>query len=313
MPFPQTFGICFQFLPEYRKIALVNDFHGLPIGVLENDSLRLEYLQTAGPRVVRFSLQGRANLLAELPEAAFETPIGTYHFRGGHRLWCAPESLTGTYTPDNYGLKVKEFPGGVRLTGLPEPATGIVKMIEIRLSPERAAVTLQHELRNTGLASINLAPWTLTMLRLGGTAILPQPAGNVDAHGLLHNRILALWPYTQINDPRLVLQDDFILIHATASQLHAKIGYYNPFGWLAYWQEGVLFRKTFGVSANATYPDRGCNAEIYCDNNVIELETLGRLGRLEPGKSFFHTETWEFFDSLEQPFIPPTLRERVEK
>ena len=291
----------------------MNDFHGLPIGVLENDSLRLEYLQTAGPRVVRFSLQGRANLLAELPEAAFETPIGTYHFQGGHRLWCAPESLTGTYTPDNYGLKVKEFPGGVRLTGLPEPATGIVKMIEIRLSPERAAVTLQHELRNTGLASIDLAPWTLTMLRLGGTAILPQPAGNVDAHGLLHNRILALWPYTQINDPRLVLQDDFILIHATASPLHAKIGYYNPFGWLAYWLEGVLFRKTFGVSANATYPDRGCNAEIYCDNNVIELETLGRLGRLEPGKSFFHTETWEFFDSLEQPFIPHTLRERVEK
>ena len=291
----------------------MNDFYGLPIGILENDSLRLEYLKTAGPRIVRLSLQGRANQLVELPEAALETPLGTYNFRGGHRLWCAPESLPGTYTPDNDGLKVEEFQGGVRLTGQAEPASGIVKMIEIQLAPERAVVRLQHELRNTGLQEVELASWALTMLRPGGTAILPQPAGNVDRTGLLHNRILALWPYTQINDPRLELHDDFILIHATARPPHAKIGYYNPFGWLAYWLEGVLFRKTFDVSANATYPDSGCNTEVYCDNNVIELETLGQLGRLEPGKSFFHMETWEFFDSLDQSFIPSNLRERLEK
>jgi hypothetical protein len=46
---------------------------------------------------------------------------------------------------------------------------------------------------------------------------------------------------------------------------------------------------------------------------VIELETLGQLGLLEPGKSFIHTEIWEFFDSLEQPFIPARLRLRLEK
>ena len=291
----------------------MNDFHGLPIGILENEALRLEYLKTAGPRIVRISLQGRANLLAELPTAALETPLGTYHFRGGHRLWVAPESLPGTYTPDNDGLKVVEFPGGVRLTGQKDSVNGIVKTIEIRLSPDRAEVTLRHELRNDGLQTVELAPWTLTMLRLGGTAILPQPVGNVDRYGLLHNRILALWPYTFINDARLALDNDFILIHATASPPHAKIGYYNPLGWLAYWLEGVLFRKTFDVSANATYPDSGCNAEIYCDNNVIELETLGLLGRLEPGKSFFHSETWDFFDNLEQAFIPAGLRERLEK
>ncbi len=291
----------------------MSDFHGLPTGILENDTLRLEYLTTAGPRIVRISPRGLPNLLAELPEATLETPLGIYHFRGGHRLWCAPESLPGTYTPDNDGLKVEEFQDGVRLTGPSEPFTGILKMIEIRLSPDRAAVTLQHELRNTGHGSVDLAPWALTMLRLGGTAILPQPAGNVDAYGLLNNRILVLWPYTHIDDPRLILRDDFILIQAIASPPHAKIGYYNPFGWLAYWLEGVLFRKTFTVSANATYPDRGCNVEIYFDNNVIELETLGQLGRLGPGKSFCHTETWEFYNDPDQPFVPPTLRERLEK
>ena len=297
-----------------KKFRLnLNNFHGLPTGILKNSRLRLEYLKTAGPRIVRLTLPGRPNLLAELPEAAIETPLGTYNFRGGHRLWCAPESLPGTYSPDNDGLREEEIHEGVRLTGKAEPANGIVKVIEIRLSPELAKVTLRHELRNTGFRPVNLAPWTLTMLRLGGTAILPQSIGIVDACGMLPNRNLALWPYTQINDTRLLFDDDFILINAGASLAHAKIGYYNPFGWLAYWLEGVLFRKTFDVNLNATYTDSGCNAEIYVDNNVIELETLGPLGRLEPGKSFFHTETWEFFDSLEQPFIPSNLRERLEK
>ena len=289
----------------------MNDFYGLPVGILENKSIRLEYLSTAGPRIVRFALQGRPNLLAELPEVACETPFGTYHFRGGHRLWCAPESLPGSYAPDDDGLQVEGLPGGLRLSGQPEPASGIVKKIEIRLAPDRAAITLRHELCNTGLRPVDLAPWALTMLRLGGTAILPQPVRNVDAHGLVNNRILALWPYTQIRDPRLILGDDFILIHATASAQHAKIGYFNPFGWLAYWLEGVLFCKTFDVSASGTYTDSGCNAEIYCDNNVIELESLGPLGQLAPGKSVFHTETWEVFDSLEQPFVTPGLRERL--
>jgi len=291
----------------------MNDFHGLPTGILENDRLRLEYLKTAGPRIVRFSLKSRPNLLAELPEAVLETPLGPYHFRGGHRLWCSPESMPGTYAPDNEALKVDEFQGGVRLTGQAEPATGMVKIIEIWFSPERAAVILRHELRNTGSRPVDLAPWALTMLRLGGTAILPQPVGRTDVEELLHHRILAVWPYTQINDPRLILHDDFILIHAAAGPAHAKIGYYNPFGWIAYWLEEVLFRKTFEVTLNATYPDSGCNSEIYIDNNVIELETLGPLGRLEPGNSFSHTEKWELFETLEQSFIPPNLRERLEK
>jgi hypothetical protein len=291
----------------------MNDFYGLATGVLENETMRLEYLKTAGPRIVRLSYKDGPNLLAELPQAAIATALGTYHFLGGHRLWRAPEAMPGTYAPDNDGLQVEEFPGGVRLKGRPEPGRGILKTIEIRLVPGRAAVTLRHELYNGGPETLELAPWTLTMLRLGGTAILPQPTGNADAHGLLPTRILALWPYTSINDPRLVWQDDFILIHACSSPAHAKIGFYNPSGWMAYWLEGVLFRKTFDVSVNGTHPDSGCNAEIYCDNNVIELETLGELGRLEPCKSCFHTETWEFFDSLEQPFIPASLRERLEK
>ncbi len=210
---------------------------------------------------------------------------------------------TLSYAPDNAGLKVEEFERGVRLIGKAEPASGIEKVIEIHLSPHRAAVAVQHELHNHEDHSLKLAPWAITMLRLGGTAILPQPVGNADAHGLLHNRILALWPYTRINDSRLILRDDFIHIRAHPEPSHFKIGYFNSSGWLAYWNDGSLFKKTFESASRDTYPDGGCNTEVYCDNNVIELESLGELTIIEPGCSVFFKETWELFDTLEQPFL----------
>jgi hypothetical protein len=279
----------------------MSEFYGLPTGILENAHLRLEYLATAGPRIVRLALPGKANLLAELPESNVETPNGTFYFRGGHRLWRAPESLIETYLPDNDGLIVEKHAAGARLAW--PVRGGIAKSIDLRLDPDRAAVTLIHELHNVGAGSVTLAPWALTQFRLGGTAILPQPVGNVDSQGLLHNRILVLWPYTRLHDPRLVLRDDFILVHATPDLPPVKIGYYNPHGWLAYWVDGTLFRKTFDVHPGASHPDAGCNAESYCNDRFVELESLGPLAPLEPGRLTRLTETWELYSDLDQPFL----------
>jgi hypothetical protein len=108
----------------------------------------------------------------------------------------------------------------------------------------------------------------------------------------------ALWPYTSINDPRLVLRDDFILIRANANLPPAKIGYYNPVGWLAYWLDGLLFRKMIDVRLGENYPDGGCNAESFCNDRFVELESLGPLRMLEPGSCSRLTETWELYDTL---------------
>jgi hypothetical protein len=85
---------------------------------------------------------------------------------------------------------VEKSEGGVRL--IQKDESGIAKSVEIQLSPDMAAVTLVHRISNSGPMAINLSPWAITMLRLGGTVILPQPVGNVDPQGLLNNRIMAI-------------------------------------------------------------------------------------------------------------------------
>ncbi len=286
-----------------------NNFDTLPTHKLDNGFIHIETLTTAGPRITHLSAPGGNNLLARLNHGEkHATAYGDFYPIGGHRLWHAPEVLPRTYIPDNDGLTTEDLSDGIRLSGPTEPGTGVAKTIEISLAPGRAAATLIHTLRNNGLWEIELAPWALTMFRMEGTVILPQPIGNTDPDGLLHNRILALWPYTRIKDPRLVLRDDFILLRASSNLPPLKIGYYNPHGWLAYWLDGQLFRKTFDLHAGEPYPDGGCNAESYSAEQFVELETLGPLTKLAPGSTVTLTETWELFPSIDQPFLPPEIQ-----
>ncbi len=276
--------------------------------ILKNDFLQIEYM-TDALRITGLTPAGKLNLLADLGDFSVPTPYGDYYFRGGHRLWHAPEAMPRTYIPDTGDLKITDQPDGVILEAQTESGTGIRKRIEIQLASDRLAVMLTHTLINDGLWPVELAPWAITQLRLGGTVILPMPVGNADPAGLLHNRQFALWPYARINDPRLKLGDDFILFKADALLPPFKLGYFNPHGWLAYWLDGVLFRKTFGAQAGLSYPDNNSNAEMYCNNKFVELESLGTLVRLNPGDSAKHVETWDILHGLD--FLPKDIQQAL--
>ena len=265
---------------------------------LKNNFFEIEYL-THSMRISGLTPNGNTNLLADLSHfPPVPTPYGDFHFRGGHRLWHAPEAMPRTYAPDTGELKITDLPHGVILETQTEPGTGIRKRMVIQLSEDKPSATLTHTLINDGMWAVELAPWTITQLRLGGTAILPMPIGNMDEAGLLPNRQISFWPYSRINDPRLSLRDDVVLFQADSVLPPFKMGYFNPHGWLAYWADGVLFKKSFGAQAGATYPDNNSNAELYCNDEFVELESLSPLIKLNPGESVDHMEQWDISYNL---------------
>jgi hypothetical protein len=81
---------------------------------------------------------------------------------------------------------------------------------------------------------------------------------------------------------------------------------------MGYWQSGLLFVKRFALLASQPYPDYGCNVETYCNDQFIELESLGSLCRLEPSQSTRHTETWELYHGLEVLNLPADIRALLE-
>jgi hypothetical protein len=291
----------------------MHNFHGYSSAILENEHLRLEYLTTAGPRIVGLSYHGSPNLLADVHDMVWDTPNGKYIPFGGHRLWISPEFPEKTYVADNTGLSLREIPHGVELNGASETNSFVQKSICVELEQAAARLRLVHTIMNDSSDPQTFGPWGITQLCLGGTVILPQPVGNTDPHGLLPNRLVVLWPYTAMRDPRMVWRDDFILVRAEAALPALKVGYTNRAGWLAYWRDGLLFRKSFEWQVDTVYPDGGCNAEVYCGDRFVELESLGALGVVAPGQSVQWTETWEIYPSLDVPFLPAEIRELLKR
>lgn len=270
----------------------MGDFFGKPTQALSNDDLEVEYLESAGPRIVGLRYRGSANLLAQVPDQKRDTPWGEYHFMGGHRLWHSPEEMPRTYVPDNDGCTCSQIADGVLLEGRLEEGSGIRKRIEIRLNPTQPRVRLVHTLVNDGLWDVRLAPWAITMFRLGGLVTLPIRAESAPKVGLLPDRPLVFWPYTKIHDKRLKLTDDFVQIEAQPGD-PIKIGMFNPCGWISYQVDGILFRKSFGICSGVEHVDFGCNAESYCGPDFVELESLGPLGLVRAGGKVQWQEIWE--------------------
>lgn len=286
--------------------SMASAYDGLATGRLENDHLYLDYLTAAGPRVVGLALKDSGkNLLAELPGVTLPSPYGPYSLRGGHRLWHAPETAARTYIPDDDPPMVEATPAAVRLQQPTEAYTGITKIMEIRLDRERPKVEMNHILRNDGREPIELAPWAITQMVLGGTAVLPQQVGPLDEEGLQPNRHLVLWPYSRWEDPRLRLGNDMICIVTEPISHPLKIGIFNRQGWLGYFVEDVFFRKRFVPQVDRPHVDFQTNCQVYTNHQFLELELLGPLQTLEPGEEVSHLETWELFpaggaaDSLE--------------
>jgi hypothetical protein len=283
-----------------------------PTTRIENDSLSIDFLNEAGPRIVGLYLRGSdLNLLGAAPRMGLETPYGYFKGHGGHRLWHAPESLPRTYIPDNTGLMVERSRGQVRLIGPTETATGIQKTVQIELPEHGCQAVIRHQLQNQGLWPVELAPWAITMLPMGGVVILPdQPAGMATT-GLLPDRLWSLWPYSDLKDPRFEPDNDLILLHSAPRPNAFKIGYANRTGWVAFYKSPNLFVKRFDPLPGLPHPDFGCSAESYVKDEFIELETLGPLTVLAPTASVEYVETWEIYTGIDVPATHAALRQAL--
>lgn len=276
----------------------------------------IEFIATTdvGPRIISLGFAGEKNVFYVREDFAGKTGGDEFRNYGGHRLWHAPEDKARTYQNDNHPVEVREIANGLLLTAPVEKLTGIQKTIEITMNPARAEVKVIHRLRNAGLWSVELAPWALSVMAPGGFAISPLPT-RFHPDRLLPNRQLALWPYTNLRDDRYFLGTDFVLLRHRAgndaSVERAKVGIANNEGWCAYALKPYLFVKRFRFVEGAKYPDLGSSVELFTNNRMLELETLGPLVNLQPGAEVTHEETWELHKDIGPDFTEEDVKTKV--
>jgi hypothetical protein len=269
---------------------------------LQGPTTELVITLDVGARIIRYAFHQDKNVFAEFPEQMGGTGEMEWKIRGGHRLWTAPEA-DHSYDLDNGPVTWKQL--GESAVEIVQPASapfGFQKTMRIEML-EHELVRVTHLLTNTGGKALDVTPWVLSVMAPGGVALIPQP--RLDLHptefpegretnpiDFLPNRELVLWPFTDLTDGRYSYSEHFLRLAYLPERPATKLGLKLPTGWVAYQNGDVVFSKHFSYDPAQTYPDRGCNFEIFTNHRIMELESLSPLLPLEPGATRTHIEHW---------------------
>ena len=267
---------------------------------ISNDEIELTVTSDVGPRIIRYGFIGKENVLCEKADQMGKTGGDEWRIYGGHRLWHSPEDKVRTYFPDNEAVDVKIIQNGVRISQPAETTTMIKKDMEITVKDKGTDVYINHILTNCNLWDIELSAWALTVVAPGGLEVVPQETLDT---GLLPNRMISLWPYTDMNDNRVRWGSKYIfLAHDSKAKKAFKIGISNTDGWAAYFNRNNMFVKKFSPKEDMLYPDYGGSMyETYTCDFMTEMETLSPLVLLGPKEKIEHEELWQLFDNIAPP------------
>ena len=278
---------------------------------LTNGKIDLIATTDVGPRVIRLGFVGGENEFHEDASQLGKTGGDDWMCFGGHRLWHAPEAKPRTYALDNTPVKFEMAGNTLRLMQDMESTTGIEKSIEITVDQNSNHVELVHKITNRNLWSVELAPWALSVMHSGGKAIIPNEpysphpdipdfqGQKIDPKYYLPTRNIVMWSYTNLGDPRFAFKSDCIIMRQDPdAKRPQKIGISIEQSWGAYARNGHLFVKNTQYHQGATYPDQGCNFEVFTNSDMLELESLGPIVTLAPGATTVHREDWYLLDNV---------------
>jgi len=275
---------------------------------LSNDQAEVIVTLDIGPRLICYRLPGGFNVMKNYDEQMGGTGEAEWQIRGGMRFWLAPEDLTRTYFPDNNPVAYEQTgPCSARFMPPPERQYGVQKEMLIGLAESGTRVSVTLKVTNISAEAMELAPWAPTVMAPGGVEIIPQPPHrNHPGHpsrakspaDYAPTQEIILWPYFDFTDRRWELGSRYLFLRQDAKKGPTKMGFAHRMGWIGYLNQGNLFVKRFGYVEGAVYPDRGTNYQTFSNEDMLEMETVGILGRLMPGQSAELSETWELFGNV---------------
>jgi hypothetical protein len=257
-----------------------------------------------GPRVIRYAEHGGPNVFVELKDQLGGTGENDWMIRGGHRFWTAPEA-DHSYDLDNGPVAWKKIgETAVELTQAPSEQFGYQKILRLELLPAAdEMVRLTHRLLATGPAPLDVTPWALSVMDVGGTCVVPQPPADLHPsefpegretkpEEFLPNREFVLWPFTDLTDGRYRFSENFLRLSQRTDMPATKLGLKVSSGWVAYENHGVIFAKHLPRLEGQVYPDRDVNLELFTNRAILEMESLAPLRTLAPGQVHEHVEHW---------------------
>ena len=270
---------------------------------ITNDVIEAYITLDVGPRIIRFGFVGGQNFMRDDRSALgaqdlkkeYSDFFGVnkgWENLGGHRIWISPESFPETYYPDVNPVDYEITDNGAVFTPKAETENGVAKQLEIRMDADDANMQVVMRVTNISNKNKEFAVWGLTVSERGGTEIIPM---NTNDTGLLSNRIISVWPYTDMSDDRIYWGNKYVTLKQDASDNASplKLGFDLNCESVFYVLGNEIFCKRYQTNhPNGKYPDGGCSFETYTNSEILEIESLGELKTVKPQETSELIENW---------------------
>jgi hypothetical protein len=204
-----------------------------------------------------------------------------------------------TYALDNFPVSIEFRGGAIAATPPIEQEAGLQKQLVVKMAPAGSGVEVLHRITNLNPWAIELSAWAVTVMAPGGVGITGLPPRGTHPEMLAPTNPLVIWAFTDLSDKRWQFSRKYVLLRQDRkSTSPQKIGTFSVETFGAYYLGKELFVKRYRAEPNRTYPDMGASFEMFTNREVLELETLGPMTKLEPGAAVEHIERWSLHKDI---------------
>lgn len=259
-------------------IGVVNSESDSPIVVLNGDKVKLSVSQATGARVSSFSWRGYELLVEEDPDDL------TFN-NWGSTFWLSPQSLWGWPPVENHDSKpyslLDRTKTSAKLLSNSERGASIEKTFSL-IGENFNVVRLDYKVI-AHKEFPELAAWEVTRVPKNGLVFFPA-AGSIK---------------TTMGKVEYTLDSGgYVWVDLSTLKSEGKLIANGRAGWLAWYDRGRIFLKTYAPVEKSRMASGEGDVEIYInpDRSYAELEVQSAASKLIAGNSLSWTVHWLVLD-----------------
>lgn len=264
---------------------------------LSNDSVRVVLEPNLGGRVLAYELNGKNVLYVDDSQDGVIYEGKNLHPSAG-RCDFGPEKTTPSHPLLFLGKWQARITGDreAEMISQKDSATGVQLIRKFKLAKSGSRLEFTQVIRNVSNSTKSYCHWSRTFVKGSGISLSP-----LNAKSRYPKQFILYEPGNRMNfmpedEPNIRIREGIMEILSTPSQ--PKIVTDTENGWLAYLTlDNQLFIKKYAVDPTRIYGEMAaCTACVYYKPLFCEIEPIGPMETIAPGKEAAFSEYWYLFN-----------------
>lgn len=267
---------------------------------LKNKEIRVVLEPNMGGRVLVYELNGK-NVLYHNPnqDGVIYKPGGESVNPVGGRFDIGPEKIT----PRRPALFLGKWDGSIigkreaELVSQKDTSTGVQLIRRFKLDEHGSKLEYTQTIKNVSSDTKYYCSWSRTFVKGGGISVTPLNPRSRFPKGYIIYGPGNVMDFMPADEPNVMVNNGLLEIVGAPSRPKFVMDVSD--GWLAYiTKDDQLFVKKFTVFPERVYGEMSAaNVSIwYNKEEMCEIEPMGPMETIEPGKAVSFTEIWYLLD-----------------